>query len=195
MGEESISVHGRVIFMGVEKCPSCQRDTLRVVEILYEDPAFGQMLLYSNICPICGFRRIDFQHLDSKGPSRIIYKIEDAEDVYRTYVLRSRTARIIMPELDFEIDPGPQAEAMITTVEGLLYRLLETTERLEEMGGLDEAAKAKLVEVREKAKKALAGQQQFTLIIEDPYGNSAIKPPRGREDKVIIEPLALNQGM
>ncbi|WP_069807686.1 ZPR1 zinc finger domain-containing protein [Vulcanisaeta thermophila] len=181
---------GRVIYTGVEKCPVCGRDTLHVTETLYEDPAFGQLILYSQQCSSCGFRRVDIQYLESRGPSRLVYTVEDSEDVYRTYIFRSRTATIRSPELGIEISPGPEAEAMITTLEGLLLRMLDVAEQMEVLNEDDENTINKLREFKNKVSMALRGNLKFTIIIEDPYGNSAIKPPGGREDRLRIETLS-----
>lgn len=108
MSSSDLSIHGKVLYTGIEKCPVCGRETLHVVEVLYNDPAFGGLILYSNQCDYCGYRRVDIQYLDSRGPSRITYEIKDNVDVYRTYIFRSRTARISSPELGFDIDPGPE---------------------------------------------------------------------------------------
>ncbi len=110
-------------------------------------------------------------------------------DVYRTYIFRSRTARISSPELGFDIDPGPDAEAMITTVEGLLLRMIDVAERMEVLNEDNEESMRRLREFKDKVQRALQGGLRFRIIIEDPYGNSVIKPPPGRDSEVRIEPL------
>ena len=190
MSGNDASVHGRVLYTGIEKCPVCGRESLHVVEILYSDPMFGDLILYSNQCDYCGYRRVDIQYLNSRGPSRIIYEVEDDVDVYRTYIFRSRTARISSPELGFDIDPGPDAEAMITTVEGLLLRMLDVAERMEVLNEGNEESIRRLREFKDKVRMALQGNFRFKIIIEDPNGNSMIKPPPGRDSHVHIEPLS-----
>ncbi|ADN50162.1 ZPR1 zinc finger domain-containing protein [Vulcanisaeta distributa] len=189
MDSNDLSLHGRVIYTGIEKCPVCGRESLHVVEILYNDPAFGDLILYSNQCDYCGYRRVDIHYLNSRGPSRIIYEVKDDEDVYRTYIFRSRSARISSPELGFDIDPGPDAEAMITTVEGLLLRMLDVAERMEVLNEDNEESIRRLREFKDKVRRALQGDFRFRIIIEDPNGNSMIKPPPGRDSSVRIEPL------
>ncbi len=184
-----MSIHGRVLYTGIEKCPVCGRESLHVVEVLYNDPAFGGLILYNNQCDYCGYRRVDIQYLDSRGPSRITYEIKDDTDVYRTYIFRSRTARISSPELGFDIDPGPDAEAMITTVEGLLMRMLDVADRMEALNEDNDESIRKLKEFKAKVQSALHGMFRFSIIIEDPSGNSIIKPPEGRDSEVHIEPL------
>ncbi|GAB6943507.1 ZPR1 zinc finger domain-containing protein [Vulcanisaeta sp. JCM 14467] len=191
MNSNDLSVHGKLLYTGIEKCPVCGRESLHVVEILYNDPTFGDLILYSNQCDYCGYRRVDIQYLNSRGPSRIIYEVVDDVDVYRTYIFRSRTARISSPELGFDIDPGPDAEAMITTVEGLLLRMLDVAERMEVLNEDNEESMRRLREFKDKVRMALQGNFRFRIIIEDPNGNSMIKPPPGRDSRVHIEPLSL----
>ncbi|ADY01822.1 ZPR1-related zinc finger protein [Vulcanisaeta moutnovskia 768-28] len=189
MNDNDVSIHGKVLYSGIEKCPVCGRDALHVIEILYSDPAFGDLILYSNQCDYCGYRRVDIQYLNSKGPSRITYDVKDDVDVYKTYIFRSRSARISSPELGFDIDPGPDAEAMITTVEGLLLRMIDVAERMEVLNEGDEESIRRLREFKDKVQRALQGGFRFRIIIEDPNGNSMIKPPPGRDSSVRIEPL------
>lgn len=191
MDGDDIGINGKVLYTGIERCPVCGRDSLRVTEVLYNDSAFGELILYSNQCDYCGFRRVDIQYLNSRGPSRIVYEVEDDVDVYRTYVFRSRTARISSPELGFEIDPGPDAEAMITTVEGLLLRMLDVAERMEVLNEDNEESVNRLREFKDRVQRALQGNLRFRIIIEDPNGNSIIKPPPGRGSRVRVEPLSL----
>lgn len=189
MSDNNLSIHGKVIYTGIEKCPVCGKNTLHVMETLYNDPSFGDLLLYSNVCSSCGYKSVDIQYLESKGPSRIMYEVKDEEDVYRTYIFRSRNARIHSPELGFEINPGPEAEAMITTMEGLLLRMLDIADKMEVLNDQDETVRNRLREFRDKVQDALKGKFRFTIIIEDPSGNSIIKPPPGRDMNIRIEPL------
>ncbi|WP_243675686.1 ZPR1 zinc finger domain-containing protein [Vulcanisaeta distributa] len=154
MSNYDVGIHGRVIYTGIEKCPVCGKDTLHVIEILYSDPAFGDLILYSNQCDHCGYKRIDIQYLNSRGgPSRIMYEVKDDTDVYRTYIFRSKTARISSPELGFDIDPGPDAEAMITTVEGLLLRMIDVAERMEVLNEDNEESIRRLREFKYKVQR------------------------------------------
>jgi len=190
--ESNVGLNGKVLYTGIERCPVCGRDTLHVMEILYNDPVFGDLILYSNQCDNCGYRRTDIQYLNSRGPSRITYEVRDEEDVYRTYIFRSKNAKVFSPELGFEINPGPEAEAMITTMEGLLLRLLDVADSMEVLNEGDDAVVSKLREFKNRVRDALKGRFRFTVIIEDPTGNSTLKPPQGHENNLHIEPL--NQG-
>jgi zinc finger protein len=82
------------------------------------------------------------------------------------------TATIKIPELGVQIDPGPACQGFVTNIEGVLDRIenivrgaliwAENEERENAITLLDQIARARL------------GAMPFTLIIEDPSGNSAI---------------------
>ncbi len=182
------SSFGKVLYRGVEKCPICGANSLEVAELLYEVPSFGNVILYSYRCSNCGYRHVDLQYLEEKKWKTYKYDIKDERDVTETMVFRSKTCRIRSPDLGFSIDPGIAAEAFITTVEGLLYKVLDLAERMLVLSESEEE-KAKIREFIENVKKALRGERPFTLILEDPYGNSLIRPPRGREDRLETQGL------
>ena len=93
------------------------------------------------------------------------------------------TATIKIPELGVQIDPGPACQGFVTNIEGVLDRIenivrgaliwAENEERENATTLLDQIARAR------------AGALPFTLIIEDPSGNSAII-----SEKVKKTPLA-----
>jgi len=161
---------------------------MRTVETIYDDPAFGELLLSSRNCDRCGYRNVDIQYLVSRGPIRVIYEVTDDQDVSKTYLFRSRTARIYSPELGFSIDPGPEAESMVTTVEGLLLRMRDVAERMIVLNDEEEVV-SRLREFMVKLDDALKGRMRFSVIIEDPEGNSMIRPPEGREGRLVKMPL------
>ncbi len=179
---------GKLLYRGIEKCPVCGVESLEVSELLYEIPNFGNIILYSYRCSSCGYRHVDLQYLEAKRWKTYKYIIRDDRDVTETMIFRSKTCRIRSPDLGFSIDPGIAAEAFITTVEGLLYKVLDFAERMLVLTDSEEE-KERIREFMNKVKMALEGKITFTLILEDPYGNSLIKPPRGREDRLETQGL------
>jgi zinc finger protein len=77
---------------------------------------------------------------------------------------------------------------MVTTVEGLLYRMRDIAEGMIVLND-DEAVVARLREFMDRVSDALRGRLRFTVIIEDPGGNSAIRPPVDKENKLKITSL------
>jgi len=179
---------GEILYHAIEKCPVCSNQALEVVELLYQVPHFGNLILYSYTCHACGYRHVDIQYLEEKKWRIVKYTIEDERDVMETLIFRSKTCSIHSPELGFSIDPGLIGEAFITTVEGLLYKVLDYADRMTTLIE-DPSAKDRLEDFKRKVQKALQGQVKFTIVLEDPLGNSLIKPPRGRESKLVLESL------
>jgi len=160
-------------------CPICGCKDMEVAELIYDIPVFGKALLSSMICPSCGYRRSDVMSLEFKPPARYEVRVEGPEDLCLR-VVRSSTATITIPELGVEIKPGPASEGFISNVEGVLHRVRRVAEQLlRDSEAPEERAAAE--EVLRKIDEALEGRLQFTLIIDDPFGNSFIAPkqPKG----------------
>ena len=159
------------------ECPICGKGDLEVVEVYHDIPFFGKVVLTSMTCSRCGYRRSDVASLEIKPPCRYELRVESPEDL-NVRVVRSSTATITIPELGVEIKPGPIAEGFISNVEGVLRRVERVLEQLvRDAETPEEEAKAK--EALERIKEAAEGRLAFTLIIEDPYGNSFIAPRGG----------------
>ncbi len=180
---------GKILYQAVETCPVCGARSLSVYEVLYEVPNFSNMILTSSVCTTCGFRHVDLQYLEDRGHVRVEYRIEDKVDVERTLLIRSSTCSISSPELGFSLTPGACSEAMITTVEGLLYKIRGYAES---MMVLYEENAERIREFTSRVDRALRGQISFTLILDDPSGCSAIIPPPGRENKLVVSRTSSN---
>jgi hypothetical protein len=61
------------------------------------------------------------------------------------------------------------------------------------MRGLEGEAEERRLRFIREATEALNGLRGFTLVIEDPTGNSIIRPPPGREDRLKEERLEVTQ--
>jgi zinc finger protein len=150
-------------------CPLCEKE----IEYLYKTekiPYFSDILIIRATCD-CGFRYIDTMILAEGMPVRWILRVKDADDL-ETKVVRSTTGSIRIPELGLMVEPGPASEAFITNVEGVLARFENIVDRL--LTWADEEERKRALEVKEDLRKARDGLVPFTLIVEDPDGNSAI---------------------
>jgi zinc finger protein len=152
-------------------CSCCGEKTLEVKEVYTEIPRFGKLIIISMLCEKCGYRLNDIIPLEYKGPSRIEYKVKELKDL-SAKVIRSKSSKIIIPELGLELLPGPKAEAFITNIEGVLDRFLGIAEYLYEISKGIKRKKA--LEAINKIKLAMEGKIEFTVILEDETGNSAI---------------------
>ncbi len=163
----------------VIKCLNCGENTFKVMIYVYEVPFFGNVLIETGVCSKCGFRKTDVSLAEVSKPKRIILRVESEREL-NALVLKSSTALVRIPELGIEVAPGPAAPGYITTVEGILHRVLEhiPAECFDEKS----QCYSKVMEIKE----AIEGRKRFTLIIEDPYGRSGI---RGKGVEVIEEEI------
>jgi len=167
-------------------CPSCSQE----IEFRYQTeniPYFSDILIVSATCPHCGYRYIDTQMLSSSEPTRHTLAVCSLEDL-SVRIIRSMTASIAIPELGVEIDPGPACTGFITNVEGVLERIERVVRGAEREGdpGQKENAHALLTSLA----KAREGKLPFTLVLDDPSGNSAIISDKAKRSALEIRPEA-----
>ena len=151
-------------------CPSCSLE----IEFRYQTeniPYFSDILIVSATCPHCGYRYVDTQVLQSAEPSRHTFAVRSSQDL-AVRVVRSMTASIAIPELGVEIDPGPACTGFITNVEGVLDRIEQVVIAAEREGDPVQKENARILLGR--IMQAREGKLAFTLVIDDPSGNSVI---------------------
>lgn len=165
------------------RCPVCGAATFYYTEFLYEAPYYGNIVVSVGVCRTCGYKFFDVDYVEAGNPTRIIFKAEDGDDVAKSIVVRSKTGAIKSPDLGFSLEPGPQAEPFVTTVEGVLYRALDYAESLKV---LEPESSEKVDDFIKRVQRAI-DTGGFTLIVEDPLGKSLIIPRR--PDSVRIERL------
>jgi len=151
------------------KCPVCGVESLTEQETQHDVDYFGPVLLTTIICANCGFKHSDVICLNVQEPSSISTSIEGPEDL-KMSVVRSGNATIRIPELGVVITPGPIAEGFISNVEGVLERVEQVTQMLLR----DPKKRDRAERFLQRIKEAKDGRLKFTLIINDPLGNSAI---------------------
>jgi len=106
---------------------------------------------------------------------KITLNITDPSDMSRD-VLKSDTCSIAIPELDFEMG-GMSVGGKFTTLEGLLTDILDQVERNSLWSG-DAAAPdvaERMKDFKAKFEECIAGKGKFTLILDDPAGNSYVQ--------------------
>ena len=163
-------------------CPVCGREGLELKEVPYDVPGFGTTLFIVMDCPNCGFKHRDILCLEFHEPTRYEFKVKGPEDL-KVRVIRSSSATIRIPELGVLIEPGPMAEAFISNVEGVLERVERVVSMMARFSD-DPEEKARAAELLAKIWDAREGKVEFTLIIDDPFGNSLIAPPDKSRVKV-----------
>ncbi len=164
------------------KCPICGKDSLVFSALDYEVPYFGKVLLTNVKCDECGYKHSDVFSVEVKEPSEVKFRVLSEEDLM-VRVVKSSNATIEIPELGIKIEPGPASEAYISNVEGVLIRIEEVLKSkfLEN--------KKKVKELLKKIKRMREGKGEFTLIIKDPTGNSAIGSERTEKRRLSKEEI------
>jgi zinc finger protein len=147
-------------------------------------PYFYDIIIVAMTCQECGYREHDTQCLSTRPPSRYTFHVKESADL-ECRVVRSTAARIIIPELGVEIDPGPACEGFISNVEGVLTRVDKVLDTVLLPDDNTEETNQRIHEIKQMIVDIRAGNRDMTIILEDPHGTSVIDGPR-----VIIEELA-----
>jgi len=176
------------IFDG-ERCPVCDHSTLKVTVKEYETPYFGKTLLYSSLCRNCGFRKSWSYSLETRPPRRYTLSVSEPSDL-SSRVIKSSSACVKIPELNFSLESKMASESLITNVEGILQRVKSATITLSSWADSHEK-REKIEKILSDVNKAIAGELPFTLILEDPSGLSAIEPIHPK--KLKVEKLSLSE--
>ena len=166
------------------KCPYCGDLSFEVKNLEYNLPYLGRVVLISMKCGKCGFSRVELMPLEVKEPIKITLKASLRKD-YNIKIVRSPTARLKVPELGVEIDPGPLTQTYITNLEGIVKRLREIGKTFLALMS-SEGRKTNVIKRYLEKVKRMEDGEPFTLIIEDPAGISKVV---GGGQKVKIERL------
>jgi zinc finger protein len=149
------------------KCPLCGKNTLIISYYTYEAPLIGKILIETGKCINCGFRWSDVSIAESQGPKTLTFKVNGRKEL-NALVVKASSATIKIPELGVEVKPGPAAPGYITTIEGIIQRILDHVPSECFTTSSECHEKVKILE------KAMKGDIKFTLILEDPLGKSTI---------------------
>lgn len=142
-----------------------------------EIPYFGACLETVLVCGSCHFRHADFLILSQKDPVRHAFRVESPDDL-SVRVVRSNSCTFRLPEIGFTAEPTPRSEAFITNVQGILDRarnvLLTARTIYSDEPETVRVAEEKLAHIA----RMEAGEEPVTVILDDPFGNSAILSER-----------------
>lgn len=155
------------------RCPYCKTPIESRLEQI-DIPHFGETIVLHLGCrnPNCSFKTNDLFSVFTKDPKRFLYKCVDESDL-NAKIIKSGSCTIRLPEFGIEIEPSIASEGYITNIEGILQRVLSIL-KLSLNDLEDPKRKDNCQYLIDRVIKAIDGQESFTLILEDPYGNSAI---------------------
>jgi zinc finger protein len=171
-------------------CPGCGVGELRINTDETTIPHFGKVVISTILCSGCGYRSTDVMPVEDRPPARFKVQIEIEEDL-NIRVIRSSTSTLIIPEMGVTIQPGTAQEGYVTNIQGVLIRVQEIlhqvkrdlSNRSEEFIDV-ELRLEKATSLIERIERAVDGNIQadgpFTVILEDPQGNSALVEANGK---------------
>lgn len=150
-----------------------EREHMHLLSTTVNVPYFGEALETTLRCDACGFRHADFMILQQKDPVRLELRAED-ESALRVRVIRSNSGTIRIPEIGFLAEPTPMSESYVSNVEGVLERAADILRTAMRFHGEDPQKRTLLDTYLATLAEMMEGRTPFTLIIDDPLGNSAI---------------------
>lgn len=172
-------------------CMRCgENGTTRL--LLTRIPHFREVVLMAFECPHCNERNNEVQfagQLQSQGCAYTLKVPAGESKVLNRQVVKSDSATIKVPELEFEIPPESQA-GTLSTVEGVLTRAADELQALQEERRKVDAQTAEAIDVfLTKLKACAKGEQDFTFVIDDPSGNSYIENPYAPSSDPLLSTL------
>lgn len=111
--------------------------------------------------------------LSQKEPMRYVLKVEGLEDL-NSRVIRSTSGTIRIPELGIDVEPGSISDSYITNIEGVLDKIYNVVITATKWSVDDEEKYSRGLELQKALEETIEGKRTLTVIMEDPFGNSAI---------------------
>eukprot|EP00640_Fibrocapsa_japonica_P002029 CAMPEP_0113942456 /NCGR_PEP_ID=MMETSP1339-20121228/8169_1 /TAXON_ID=94617 /ORGANISM="Fibrocapsa japonica" /LENGTH=526 /DNA_ID=CAMNT_0000946943 /DNA_START=73 /DNA_END=1653 /DNA_ORIENTATION=+ /assembly_acc=CAM_ASM_000762 len=171
-------------------CMNCEKNGITRL-LLTKVPYFRELILMSFYCDECGFQNNEVQfggEIQEKGCKHTV-TLTKPEDLNRQ-VIKSDFATITFPELDFEI-PAKTQRGEITTVEGILSTAAKHLgqEQAYRMEVAPEVGMQVAEVIAKLARYASGDCLPFTLILDDPAGNSFVENPQApvRDPQLVVD--------
>ncbi|KAM3331312.1 hypothetical protein ACQJBY_027366 [Aegilops geniculata] len=159
-------------------CMRCgENGTTRL--LLTTIPNFREVVLMAFECPHCNERNNEVQFAGQLQPKGCCYRLEVPQgqnEVLNRQVVKSDSATIKIPELDFEIPPEAQ-RGTLSTVEGIIMRAVELQALQDERKKADPQKAEAIDQFLIKLRSLGSGETVFTFVLDDPAGNSFIENP------------------
>ncbi|KAK3107194.1 hypothetical protein FSP39_009061, partial [Pinctada imbricata] len=139
-------------------------------------PFFKEVIVSSFSCESCGVLNSELQpggKIQEKGVKYSV-KIKNQKDLNRQ-VVQTNSATVSIPELQFEIPPN---KGVLTTVEGILDKAIEGLSQDQPLRKIQHPeAAAQIEQFIQTLQNLRAAKQEFTIVLDDPSGNSFVENP------------------
>lgn len=162
-------------------CPSCGEGSGITRMLLHKIPFFREVVIVSFACENCGERNNEVSfggEIQLQGSKQTLV-VKTASDLDRQLV-KSDSASLFIPELEFEIPAGTQ-KGEINTIEGFLRTAAKN------LGVMQREREELTPEVGERVARVIITLSRFAsgdtsalpfhIILDDPAGNSYIQNP------------------
>ncbi|KAL0044427.1 hypothetical protein WJX82_005915 [Trebouxia sp. C0006] len=170
-------------------CMNCHENGMTTM-LLTHVPHFRDIMVASFECEHCNFRNSEVLFTGAFGEQGIKYTLTVAKgdlQALSRQVVKSDSAVVTVPELELEI-PAATQKGSITTVEGLLMETASNIKLLQEERRAADPTTAELIDdFLTKLDSCQQGGRDFTVIVNDPAGNSYVESPGGnpRQDAIL----------
>lgn len=153
-------------------CPVCHgQKCMDVITTTNEIPYFGEIMESVLLCSSCGYRHSDVICLDQKEP--VHYSLKITSEHMSARVVKSQSATVSIPELGLKVEPGPKSVGYVSNIEGVLERFESAVKTALTLFDDEESQKNASI-ILQELEKIRSGQGEVEIIIEDPFGHSAI---------------------
>lgn len=167
------NVDGRMVEEIESLCMNCRDNGVTRI-LLTTIPYFKEVAVMSFECRHCNTINNELQAVGDMQEKGIRYKVkcELDEDLQRQ-VVKTEWSEIKIPEIEFEVKRQP---GLVTTIEGILERAEAGMKQMMELNsGMSEEDKEKVKAFLAKLMRCKLMMQDFTLILDDPSGNSYVQ--------------------
>lgn len=164
-------------------CPGCTHPAQLNLQLL-RIPYFKEVVISAVTCSHCNYRSSDVKtggEVPAKG-KKLFLEVCTPEDLRRD-ILKSETCCVKIEKIGVEVTPGTMG-GRFTTVEGLLTQIRDDLKStVFDVGEDDEGAGDSMPENKRQAwetffgkiDRAIKGDLQYTILLEDPLANSYVQ--------------------
>lgn len=145
--------------------------------LLTKIPHFREVIISSSYCKHCGDRNSEIEPAQEIQELGVKLELKCRKEDLNRQIVRQKSASYRIPELDFESE-GYNAKGVLTTIEGLLLNAIQGLEQQQPLRKImDPETAQKIDEIIARLEELRSGASPFTLILDDPSGNSFIENP------------------
>jgi zinc finger protein len=170
-------------------CPICKCGKISINRTPHTLPDNEEILIVLIDCDSCGWESRDIITINTRfGPGTYTCYITNGDLTHK--IFKGPSGNILIPEADFEIEPGTAGTYTVTNLEGIFERAITWTEYMLNIFKQDKRPETKKVEeTLAILQKMNAGEMPFHFILKDEVGGSYIAPSIGSKVDLRFEPF------